>query len=102
MSRLGRVLGGAVRLLVPGPPACSHLDMARNVEPLTDGCAECLAAGTEWHHLRLCLQCGHVGCCNQSPGRHAFRHFETSSHPIMRSHEPGETWSWCWIDEVQV
>lgn len=88
--------------LTGGGSGCSHLDEALNVEPRTSGCEECLAAGMRWVHLRLCLTCGHVGCCDASEGRHAFHHFEETGHPIVRSHEPGETWGWCWIDEIQV
>ena len=99
-------IGGAVRALAGrltgAGPGCTHLDEARNVEPRTDGCEECLATGGRWVHLRLCLSCGHVGCCDQSEGRHARAHHESTGHPIMRSHEPGEVWGWCWIDEVEV
>ena len=89
-------------MLSGGESGCSHLDQALNVEPRTEGCEECLAQGMEWVHLRLCLKCGHVGCCNDSQGRHAFGHFEQTGHAIVLSHEPGETWGWCWIDEIQV
>ena len=102
MSRLRDVIRGGIGLFRPSGPQCSHLDQARNVEPRTDGCEECQAAGDPWVHRRLCLACGHVGCCDQSPGRHARRHFEATGHPIMRSHEPGELWGWCWIDEITV
>jgi uncharacterized UBP type Zn finger protein len=81
---------------------CSHLSDAAGPAPRTVGCEECLATGGRWVHLRLCLTCGHVGCCEQSPGRHAFHHFEDSDHPVIRSHEPDETWRWCWIDQVEV
>ena len=76
------------------PPACAHLDLVRRaVGPRTpDGCEECLRTGGWWVHLRLCLTCGHVGCCDQSPGRHATRHFQDWEHPMMRSIEPGEDW----------
>ena len=82
---------------------CTHLtddvDAARS--PNTpDGCEECLSAGGRWVHLRLCLQCGHVGCCDNSPGRHATAHFHSSGHPLIRSYEPGEDWFWCYVDEV--
>jgi hypothetical protein len=77
---------------------CAHRDQVRSVEPRTDGCEECLQAGQSWVHLRLCLACGHVGCCDSSRGRHATRHFETVGHPLMRSAEPGETWAWCYVD----
>ncbi len=81
---------------------CSHLDQIRDVNPQSDGCAECLAAGGRWVHLRMCLECGHVGCCDSSPGKHATAHFHTTHHPVMRSAEPGETWGWCYVDEVQL
>jgi uncharacterized UBP type Zn finger protein len=80
---------------------CSHLGEIRHVSPRTpDGCEECLKTGSYWVHLRLCLECGHVGCCDQSPGKHATKHFHRTSHPIMRSFEPGESWGWCYVDEV--
>lgn len=81
---------------------CSHLDEADDPTPQsTDGCPECVADGfTDWVHLRMCLTCGNVGCCDSSPRRHARRHFETTSHPVMRSFQPGETWRWCYIDET--
>lgn len=67
-----------------------------------DGCEDCLAQGTKWMHLRICLECGHVGCCDSSPERHASRHAHASGHPIMRSIEPGEAWGWCFVDDVMV
>ena len=83
------------------PNRCTHLDQVRAVSPGTpDGCEECLATGGAWVHLRLCLSCGHVGCCDNSPGKHATRHFRKVQHPIMRSFEPGEDWGWCYVDEV--
>jgi uncharacterized UBP type Zn finger protein len=82
---------------------CDHLEGLRTrkrpVRPGTLGCAECLAAGGTWVHLRLCLSCGHVGCCDDSPNRHATRHFRDTGHPVVRSFEPGETWAWCYADE---
>ena len=102
MSRVGDGLRGIAGLFGPRGPACSHLDQARNVDPRTVGCEECLARGGSWFHLRLCLACGHVGCCDQSPARHARQHYETTGHPIIRSHQPGEVWGWCWIDEIGV
>jgi uncharacterized UBP type Zn finger protein len=87
----------------PPPARCTHLGAVRDVTPGTpDGCAECLAAGTRWVHLRLCLSCGHVGCCDQSPGRHATAHFRDTRHPIVQSFEPGEDWGWCYVDEVML
>jgi CPA1 family monovalent cation:H+ antiporter len=106
-SMLQRIEDAAARLdaeLTP-PPAragdCAHLREApRAVRALTpEGCAECLRDGTRWVHLRLCLSCGHVGCCDSSVGRHAARHFRETSHPVMRSMEPGEAWRWCYVDE---
>jgi uncharacterized UBP type Zn finger protein len=83
--------------------ACSHLKEIRDVTPQTpNGCEECLKAGTSWVHLRLCLECGHVGCCDQSRGKHATKHFHASKHPIMQSFEPGEDWRWCYVDEMEV
>ncbi|HEX2737946.1 MAG TPA: UBP-type zinc finger domain-containing protein [Acidimicrobiia bacterium] len=79
---------------------CTHLDQIGDVEPRAVGCEECLAAGQRWVHLRLCMTCGHVGCCDNSPGRHATKHFHTSAHPIIQSFEPGEEWWWCYIDEL--
>ncbi len=81
---------------------CSHLDTIQQVTPSAQGCEECLKMGTEWVHLRLCLICGHVGCCNSSPGKHATAHFHATQHPIMQSFEPGETWKWCYVDEVLI
>ncbi len=65
-----------------------------------EGCEECLATGGAWVHLRICLECGHVGCCDSSPGRHASAHEQSSGHPIIRSLERGETWSWCFPDQL--
>ena len=82
---------------------CVHLKAIRDVTPHTpDGCEECLKAGTSWVHLRLCLECGHVGCCDQSRGKHATKHFHATKHPIMQSFEPGEDWRWCYVDEMEV
>ena len=78
---------------------CSHVRDARDVAPGTSGCEECLATGDTWVHLRLCLVCGHVGCCDSSKNKHATRHFHDTRHPVMRSLEPGETWGWCFVDE---
>lgn len=87
----------------PDPGAgCTHLDRLHPVAPRTQGCAECLALGHRWVHLRACLECGHVGCCDSSPGRHASAHFRSSGHPLMCSLEPGESWGWCHVDGVQL
>lgn len=80
---------------------CSHLDQVRDVDPVTpDGCEECLKMGMGWVHLRMCLSCGHIGCCDQSQGKHATKHFHTTKHPIIRSYEPGEEWGWCYVDDL--
>jgi hypothetical protein len=83
-------------------PRCTHLQHVHvtDLPASVDGCADCLAAGTPWLHLRICLECGHVGCCDDSPLRHATAHARHSGHPIIRSIEPGEDWSWCYQDEV--
>jgi uncharacterized UBP type Zn finger protein len=79
---------------------CTHLDTIAAVEPSGPGCQECLATGGRWVHLRMCQSCGHVGCCDSSPGRHATAHFTATSHPLVRSFEPGEEWFWCYPDEL--
>ena len=81
---------------------CTHLDAVALSElpPSVDGCEECLRDGGKWLHLRICLTCGHVGCCDDSPNRHATAHADATEHPIIRSLEPGEDWSWCYADEV--
>ena len=83
------------------PAQCEHVVQARNVQPHTpNGCEECLKTGMRWVHLRLCQKCGHVGCCDNSIGKHATKHFHATKHPIMKSFEPGEDWSWCYVDEL--
>jgi monovalent cation/hydrogen antiporter len=82
--------------------ACSHVAEVQRFELPTEiaGCEECLAAGMSWVHLRMCQACGHIGCCDNSEGRHATAHHEQTGHPVIRSAEPGEGWSWCYEDEV--
>jgi Zn-finger in ubiquitin-hydrolases and other protein len=82
--------------------ACTHLSSVKRVTPSGDGCVECLASGDSWVHLRVCRTCGHVGCCDDSKNRHARKHSKGSGHPIISSFEPGEDWSWCFIDDVEV
>jgi uncharacterized UBP type Zn finger protein len=81
---------------------CTHLDQIVFIEPPADvaGCEECLAIGGRWVHLRMCQVCGKIGCCDSSPNRHASQHAREDEHPIFRSIETGEQWSWCAIDEV--
>lgn len=79
-----------------------HLASAHHVTPKTAGCEECLRQGMEWVHLRVCLTCGHVGCCDSSEGKHATKHFHATKHPIIESLEPGEDWGWCYVHEAFV
>lgn len=81
-------------------PRCRHTAGARAVEPGSPGCAECLATGDTWVHLRVCMSCGHVGCCDSSKNRHARKHWQGSGHPIIKSAEPGEDWAWCFEDDT--
>ena len=81
---------------------CTHLDQVEITElpASVDGCEDCLRDGGKWLHLRICLTCGHVGCCDDSPHRHATAHYNATRHPLIHSLEPGEAWSWCYIDEL--
>jgi uncharacterized UBP type Zn finger protein len=81
---------------------CSHLDTIEFTQLPAEiaGCEDCLAIGGAWVHLRMCHECGHIACCDSSPNRHATAHYRTTGHPLVRSAEPGETWSWCYADEV--
>nr|MBO2499551.1 hypothetical protein [Acidimicrobiia bacterium] len=80
---------------------CDHLALSSDVTPTSDGCEECLRTGDRWVHLRVCMHCGHVGCCDSSPNRHATAHWKTHPyHPLVRSYEPGEDWWWCYADRI--
>lgn len=80
---------------------CGHLDtIVVGAAPSATGCEDCIAAGTRWIHLRRCTTCGHVGCCDSSPMRHATAHANTTTHPIVQSYEPDEDWLWCYVDAV--
>ena len=81
---------------------CAHVTEIKVRKPEVHACNECLKMGATWVHLRLCMICGNVGCCDSSPGQHATKHFHASKHPIMRSIEPGEEWGWCFVDEVEL
>jgi hypothetical protein len=81
-------------------PLCGHLGTIDDPRPHADGCQDCLAIGGRWVHLRVCQACGHVGCCDSSPNRHATAHHHATGHPLVRSFEPGESWYWCYLDEV--
>jgi hypothetical protein len=82
--------------------SCGHLDHVHAVKPSANGCQECLEMGDEWVHLRECMECGHVGCCDSSKNKHATKHFHKTKHPIMRSLQPGESWGWCFVDELML
>ena len=79
---------------------CTHIDQIRDVSPEANGCVDCLAIGDRWVHLRLCMICGYVGCCDSSKNKHASAHATSTDHPIVQSFEPGEDWFWCYIDEI--
>ena len=80
--------------------SCAHLATIKKVTPSARGCEECLKTGSPWVHLRICRICGHVGCCDQSPGRHATRHYHATGHLIIEGYDPPEGWGWCYADEV--
>jgi hypothetical protein len=83
--------------------ACTHLDQIHDVAPKTpEGCTGCLPIGGRWVHLRMCLTCGHIGCCDNSPNRHARAHASSAAHPIIQSFQPGEDWRYCFVDDVEV
>ncbi|MFZ0340061.1 MAG: UBP-type zinc finger domain-containing protein [Terracidiphilus sp.] len=80
---------------------CTHLGTIKEgVKPRTKGCEECMKLGDKWLHLRMCLECGHVGCCDSSKGRHARAHFHETKHPLIQSAERGENWRWCYVDDM--
>ena len=79
---------------------CTHLAQIHEVTPSARGCEDCLKTGGSWVHLRLCKTCGHVGCCDSSPNRHATKHFRQTEHPIIKSFEPGEEWGYCYVDDA--
>jgi uncharacterized UBP type Zn finger protein len=81
---------------------CNHLKESPLASPRAEGCEECLKMGDDWVHLRVCLECGHVGCCDSSKNKHATRHFHATKHPLVQSIEPGEDWKWCYVDEVMM
>jgi uncharacterized UBP type Zn finger protein len=81
---------------------CGHVAAIQDVRPSADGCEDCLKIGGMWVRLRICLTCGHVGCCDQSVHKHAMRHYHGTNHPMMASYEEGESWLWCFVDEVVI
>jgi monovalent cation:H+ antiporter-2, CPA2 family len=94
-----RVFGGGFS---PKPSPCTHQDFIKEVTPRTQGCEECLKTGDTWVHLRICMTCGKVGCCDASKGRHASSHYHETGHPIIKSGEPNEQWMWCYADNMRV
>jgi uncharacterized UBP type Zn finger protein len=83
------------------PKACTHLNQIKIRETDKHVCEDCVKTGDSWVHLRLCLTCGHVGCCDSSKNKHATKHFHKTQHPLIRSNEPGESWVWCYVDEIE-
>ena len=81
---------------------CAHTTEIRTVTPSAAGCEECLKNHTRWVHLRLCRTCGHVGCCDSSPNRHARKHWNATQHPIIEGYDPPEGWGWCFVDDCEV
>lgn len=81
---------------------CTHTDQIREVTPSSDGCEDCRKSGDTWHHLRLCMTCGQVGCCDSSKNKHATKHFHQTQHPIIKSFQPDEDWGWCYVDELML
>jgi uncharacterized UBP type Zn finger protein len=79
---------------------CEHIEQVHDVQPGTQGCEDCLKTGDSWVHLRLCMTCGYVGCCDNSKNKHATRHFHNTGHPVIRSFQPGEDWMWCYVDKL--
>jgi hypothetical protein len=93
-----KVAVGALRMNA----TCLHLNTIRKVKPSARGCEECLKIGSTWVHLRICRQCGHVGCCDDSPHRHARKHFHDTQHPIIEGYDPPEGWGYCYVDDVMI
>jgi uncharacterized UBP type Zn finger protein len=81
---------------------CKHIAESPMAKPRASGCEECLKMGDDWVHLRVCLECGHVGCCDSSKNKHATKHFHATKHPLMQSIEPGEDWKWCYVDDLML
>jgi uncharacterized UBP type Zn finger protein len=81
---------------------CTHLDQIHDVTPSAQGCEDCLKTGDDWVNLRICLICGHVGCCDASKNKHATKHFHETGHPLIESFEPGEDWAWCYVDQARL
>jgi uncharacterized UBP type Zn finger protein len=100
MVRLVDKLEQAISNKTVNTKGCTHISQIQDVTPSADGCEDCLKIGGEWVHLRLCLVCGHVGCCDNSPNKHATKHYHETGHPMIVSYEEGENWIWCYTDDV--
>lgn len=97
--------GSARKIRQPGEltsSSCQHLDQIQVVSPSANGCEDCLKTGDMWVHLRICLICGYVGCCDNSKNKHATRHFRQTKHALIQSYQPGEMWVWCYQDETLI
>lgn len=102
-KKLRSIFGGKQEGTSAMAEGCSHVkDHAKPVKPSSKGCEECLKTGDTWVHLRMCTECGHVGCCDSSKNRHARAHFHQTQHPIIQSAERGENWRWCYIDDKYI
>ncbi len=97
MNLINRLLGKREEA-----PKCTHLDQIQEVTPSAQGCEDCLKTGDRWVHLRICMTCGHVGCCDNSKNKHATAHFHATGHPIIKSFQKGEDWMWCYVDSMEV
>ena len=100
MGRRGAGSPGGIVTPKVRQKVCPHLEDAQPVTALSEGCEQCIALGDSWVHLRVCVICGQVGCCDQSKNKHATKHYHETGHPTIRSFEPGETWMYCYEDEV--
>jgi uncharacterized UBP type Zn finger protein len=103
LGKLRAIFGGKQEGSSAMADGCSHVqDHVKQVKPSSKGCEECLKTGDKWVHLRMCTECGHVGCCDSSKNRHARAHFHDTQHPIIQSAERGENWRWCYIDDKYI
>lgn len=100
MSRLNELIRDLSKSNQLEDVGCGHKDQVKAVTPMSDGCVDCLKMGDTWVHLRLCLTCGYVGCCDNSKNRHGSKHYASVRHPLIKSFEPGEDWVWCFPDEA--
>ncbi len=100
--RIAASIQGVVDIGALDAKDCGHISTIQDVVPSADGCEDCLKIGDEWVYLRLCLTCGHVGCCDNSKNKHATRHHHETLHPMIVSYEEGENWLWCYVDKVGI